>query len=152
MLMSVTAIKRTILLLAYKEDIIATVANWLLTMNTNRAPMTCHLDFLKNLDLLALQFPNFQDGPANLGMQRGAVFQAAGAMSEMRATQPRLKPCPFCGGQAERVDINEGENAGGSCICCTYCLASSNVEFGFKENFIDNWNRRAKAMKAFGGK
>lgn len=54
-----------------------------------------------------------------------------------------LLPCPFCGGPAERVDIEDGENAGGSCICCTRCNASSNVEFGFKENYVSNWNRRA---------
>lgn len=59
-----------------------------------------------------------------------------------------LLPCPFCGGPAERVDIDEGENAGGSCICCTSCLASGNVEFDFKENFIDNWNRRHPAPSA----
>ena len=55
-----------------------------------------------------------------------------------------LKPCPFCGGMAEIVEIDEGENAGGSCVCCTKCLASSNVEFGFKENFFSNWNRRVQ--------
>ena len=54
-----------------------------------------------------------------------------------------LKPCPFCGGAAERVDIVDGENAGGSCICCTRCQASGNLEFGRKENFVSNWNRRA---------
>lgn len=53
-----------------------------------------------------------------------------------------LLPCPFCGGRAERVDIEDGENAGGSCISCTQCQASSNVEFEFKENFVNNWNRR----------
>lgn len=57
-----------------------------------------------------------------------------------------LKPCPLCGGEAERVDIDEGENVGGSCISCKRCLASSNVEFEFKENFISNWNRRVDAM------
>lgn len=58
-----------------------------------------------------------------------------------------LKDCPFCGAKAEIVHIEEGENAGGSCVCCTYCMASSNVEFGFKENFINNWNRRSKAQE-----
>ncbi len=53
-----------------------------------------------------------------------------------------LKPCPFCGGEAERVDIEDGENAGGSVICCTACQASGNLEFGRKENFMANWNRR----------
>lgn len=56
-----------------------------------------------------------------------------------------LKPCPFCGGDAEIVHINDGENEGGSCVQCSRCLASSNVEFEFKENFIDNWNRRTEA-------
>jgi Lar family restriction alleviation protein len=54
-----------------------------------------------------------------------------------------LKPCPFCGGTPERVDIEDGENAGGSCIACTVCMASGNVEFERKENFVSNWNRRA---------
>ncbi len=54
-----------------------------------------------------------------------------------------LKPCPFCGSSAEIVHIDEGENAGGSCVSCTRCLASGNVEFGFKENYVSNWNRRA---------
>lgn len=53
-----------------------------------------------------------------------------------------LLPCPFCGGTAEIIDIEEGENAGGSCVSCTRCLASSNVEFEFKENYVSNWNRR----------
>ena len=57
-----------------------------------------------------------------------------------------LKPCPFCGGLAEIVEIDEGENAGGSCVCCTTCLASSKVEFGLKENFISNWNHRVQTL------
>lgn len=59
-----------------------------------------------------------------------------------------LKPCPFCGGKAEIIHIDEGENAGGSCVCCTQCLASSNVEFEFKENFVSNWNHRSDAKVA----
>jgi len=55
----------------------------------------------------------------------------------------KLKPCPFCGGEAERIDVeDEGENFGGSFISCKRCLASSNLEFGRKENFVGNWNRR----------
>lgn len=60
----------------------------------------------------------------------------------------KLKPCPFCGGEAEIIHIDEGENAGGSCVCCTQCLASSNVEFEFKENFVSNWNRRTASASA----
>lgn len=58
----------------------------------------------------------------------------------------KLLPCPFCGGEAEIVNIDDGENAGGSCVSCTRCLASSNVEFEFKENFVSNWNRRASGL------
>ncbi|WP_198647642.1 Lar family restriction alleviation protein [Agrobacterium pusense] len=59
-----------------------------------------------------------------------------------------LKPCPFCGGQAERVDIEDGDNSGGSFVHCTVCDASGNIEFEFKENFISNWNRRAALSAA----
>jgi len=59
-----------------------------------------------------------------------------------------LKPCPFCGGEAKRTDIEEeGENFGGSYISCKRCLASSNLEFGRKENFVRNWNRRASGWQ-----
>lgn len=56
-----------------------------------------------------------------------------------------LLPCPFCGSPARRIDfgVGSGENEGGSCIECTGCQSSGPVEFGYKENFISNWNRRA---------
>lgn len=60
----------------------------------------------------------------------------------------KLKACPFCGGEAERVDIEDGENIGGSFVHCTECDASGNIEFGFKENFISNWNRRHQEQEA----
>jgi len=55
-----------------------------------------------------------------------------------------LKPCPFCGGKPERVDIEESgdPNFGGSCVCCQQCGASSPVHFDRKENLEDSWNRR----------
>lgn len=58
-----------------------------------------------------------------------------------------LKACPFCGGKAERIDIEDGDNAGGSCVACSRCNASGNVEFEFKENFISNWNRRSPSWQ-----
>ena len=63
-------------------------------------------------------------------------------MANPATDAPALKNCPFCCGKAERVDIEDGDNAGGSFVHCTKCDASSNVEFEFKENFISNWNRR----------
>lgn len=56
-----------------------------------------------------------------------------------------LKPCPFCGGDAEWVDIHDDEygNTGGSVIECMSCGASTHVEFGFKENLTSAWNTRA---------
>jgi Lar family restriction alleviation protein len=58
-------------------------------------------------------------------------------------TDNALKPCPFCSGKAKRITLEDDENFGGDVICCTQCQASSNVEFGFKENLVSNWNRRA---------
>lgn len=58
----------------------------------------------------------------------------------------KLKPCPFCGGVAQRVDIPADEhdpNAGGSYIACQFCLASSSIAFGDKSSLVDNWNSRA---------
>lgn len=54
-----------------------------------------------------------------------------------------IKSCPFCGGEAEIIHLDDDDNAGGSCVCCTKCQASGNVEFGRKENFVENWNRRS---------
>lgn len=58
----------------------------------------------------------------------------------------KLKPCPFCGGVAQKVDITADEhdpNAGGSYIACQFCLASSSIAFGDKSTPVDNWNSRA---------
>jgi len=61
--------------------------------------------------------------------------------AEFRAREDLL-PCPFCGAVAEQLDFDDGENIGGSCISCTRCGASGHVEFGFKENFVSQWNTR----------
>ncbi|MBN8955001.1 MAG: Lar family restriction alleviation protein [Rhizobiales bacterium] len=65
-----------------------------------------------------------------------------------------LKPCPFCGGEAELLDfesVDGDPNAGGSCICCKRCGASSPVHFDRKENLVSSWNDRA-LTRAEGGK
>lgn len=58
-----------------------------------------------------------------------------------------LLPCPFCGGKAERVTVDDSEpdNAGGDVICCESCRASSHVEFGRKENLVSSWNKRTES-------
>lgn len=73
-------------------------------------------------------------------------------MADLMQQASELLLCPFCGGEAERIDFGPGagENEGGSCIACRRCRASGPVEFGFKENFIANWNRRAAAQEAVG--
>ena len=58
-----------------------------------------------------------------------------------------LKPCPFCGGMAQRTDVPTDDesdpNAGGSFIECRECAASTALHFDRKENLIDSWNQRA---------
>ncbi len=80
------------------------------------------------------------DGPALL-----VVVQPGGRVRLGDA----LLPCPFCGSPARRIDfgVGSGENEGGSCIECTGCQASGPVEFGYKENFISNWNRRVRSAQ-----
>lgn len=66
-----------------------------------------------------------------------------------------LLPCPFCGSAAERMDfetvgsaLGGDPNAGGSCICCKQCGASSPVHFDRKENLYSSWNDRHLAGAA----
>lgn len=57
-----------------------------------------------------------------------------------------LKPCPFCGGEADVLEFYDVEpddvNFGGSCICCRQCGANSPVHFDRKENLYASWNDR----------
>jgi Lar family restriction alleviation protein len=59
----------------------------------------------------------------------------------------QLEPCPFCGGEAERLELTDEDNFGGSVICCKQCGASSSVHFDRKENLEDGWNRRVQAVQ-----
>jgi hypothetical protein len=59
----------------------------------------------------------------------------------------KLNACPFCGGEARRVDFDDNElrddgNFGGSLIECTRCMATTAVHFDRKENLVSSWNER----------
>lgn len=72
-------------------------------------------------------------------------------MTDTTTEMLALAPCPFCGGEAERVDIDpmqeEFANAGGSVIQCKSCGASSPVHFDRKENLDASWNTRHLASQ-----
>ena len=54
----------------------------------------------------------------------------------------KLKPCPFCGGDAEIVD-NSRYITGTYFVCCLWCGARSDYDLG-KENAAERWNGRAQ--------
>lgn len=54
-----------------------------------------------------------------------------------------LRPCPFCGGEAEMVELNDEANKGGSVITCTRCQCSTAVHFDRKTNLVSSWNDRS---------
>ena len=57
-----------------------------------------------------------------------------------------LKLCPFCGGEAERVDRDaidgSAEADGGSYIHCVRCDAATAIHYDRKENLVSSWNDR----------
>lgn len=53
-----------------------------------------------------------------------------------------LKSCPFCGGEAARLDLEDGDCVGGSVIVCTRCQASTAAHFDRKEHLYSSWNDR----------
>ena len=61
----------------------------------------------------------------------------------------KLKPCPFCGGQAGVGQLKSGKFPRYSVQCFNqYCFASASSCFGRKysteADAIEAWNRRAK--------
>ena len=53
----------------------------------------------------------------------------------------KLKPCPFCGGEAE-VYENEYENITLFMVACKNCGIST-AGYDYEEDAIKDWNRRA---------
>ena len=58
----------------------------------------------------------------------------------------KLKPCPFCGGEAVIVNIDFYiDNSGGTYgIRCTKCRACSSMRCDSEEKAIEAWNRRVE--------
>jgi Lar family restriction alleviation protein len=60
----------------------------------------------------------------------------------------RLKPCPFCGSDAEFGEIGEGQDAGGHFVQClsSACGASSALIFPLMDDvkalLMERWNKR----------
>jgi Lar family restriction alleviation protein len=58
-----------------------------------------------------------------------------------------LKPCPFCGGVAAIIDVEELGNIGGKVVQCRSCEASTRVWFPIKDSvdsiLREEWNRRS---------
>lgn len=47
-----------------------------------------------------------------------------------------LKPCPFCGGEAEFIS-----GVGFFCVSCSFCCGETNL-YNTGQEAIDAWNRR----------
>lgn len=66
-------------------------------------------------------------------------------------SEQKLKPCPFCGGEAYIHEIKEdflgvGWKIKGYCVACTDC--HSGTEYDKDKNIsIKAWNRRAYEQK-----
>ncbi|NUH55867.1 restriction alleviation protein, Lar family [Citrobacter portucalensis] len=77
-------------------------------------------------------------------------FRTSQPAPVMPDSENGLMPCPFCGGKARQLTIEQDNDPhfGGDVITCTECGASSHVEFGFKENLKSAWNSRAAMLQA----
>ena len=95
----------------------------------------------------------FEIAGRSASVVRSAISTLARWKMPDRDWEPtKLRPCPFCGGDAERIDVpdEDEENAGGSCIQCKQCAASSALHFDRKENLYSSWNERAKQTEKAG--
>lgn len=58
-----------------------------------------------------------------------------------------LKPCPFCGGEAELVDISSGTGKAQFAVVCGACGASSKAYKPFG-NYKRSWHKEASVIEA----
>lgn len=75
-------------------------------------------------------------------MKAPIIPHSAGAMDGDELEPGQLRNCPFCGGIARRLDIDDG----GSCIECSRCGASSPVHYDRKEHLHSSWNDRVPTV------
>lgn len=54
----------------------------------------------------------------------------------------KLKPCPFCGGEAEHIKTHLYGKVSGHFIACKKCECQIKI-FSSKQNAEKAWNRRA---------
>lgn len=61
----------------------------------------------------------------------------------------KLKPCPFCGGEAAYSETNPSHigDDNGFMVYCKKCYTESSYDFQTRENAIAAWNRRYEQEK-----
>ncbi len=124
----------------------AVVAGALLESQNLLRGMVGFVDLLLNRDDLTAALRSILVRNHRVVSARAAVRVMTCPITEEERV--KLKPCPFCGGNARRQDLIDEGNEGGSCIACDQCGASSAVHFDRKENLHDSWNRRAADLRA----
>lgn len=71
-------------------------------------------------------------------ISRAALLEWARKENSMN----KLKPCPFCGGEAVIVDGTQPRNIGKFSVVCGMCFCATPWEIN-QENAEFTWNRRA---------
>ena len=59
------------------------------------------------------------------------------------AKMEKLKPCPFCGGEAVLEDLGGCEMSGRFFVRCSKCDIAQDNLWATKQTAIKRWNRRA---------
>ena len=54
----------------------------------------------------------------------------------------KLKPCPFCGGEAQCVTHHLYGKVRGYSVACSYGCCEQTVTYSSKQGAIKSWNRR----------
>ncbi len=80
------------------------------------------------------------ESPLNVHWQHN--LQAVSCEKEEVSKEPEIKPCPFCGGEAEYTNLHDGIHFGGLLyIKCKSCGACSDV-YNDTQKLMMLWNMR----------